>query len=136
MKTLKSILAFSLMAMGLLTMGCSKDSGSSNNNGYYYNNGVCYNGNQQVNYTYCQNNNVNNNYYSDGGICRDRTTGYQVNMTMCNNNNGYNNGYGQQCIGLYWWDSYQGRQQVQCNGMDCRGWTLTSVTTGQSTMCQ
>lgn len=128
MKTFKKILAFGLMVMGLMTVGCSKDSGSSNN-GYHWVGNSCYSSNNQyVSSSYCQNN-TNSQYYYEGNICRDRTTGYQVNTYLCQQTS---TGYGQQCFGYYTWNN----QTVYCSGYDCRGWNLISQQTGQSVFCQ
>ncbi len=99
-------------AVILSAVGCNNGGGKSSNSvatsQYQYLNGVCYS--------------VNNGTYTP------------VQNTYCQGNTNNVNG---QCIGTYWYfyQQYNQWQQVQCNGANCRGYTLYNQQ-GQQVYCQ
>ncbi len=128
----------------------------SNSNSYTFgSDGQCYSsGGQIVQSTYCN----STGFTMNGDVCYS-STGQVASNTYCNNNfnnNQFNNslygnngnigngnygsagygygGYGQQCYGVYYYQGYSGYQPVQCNGMNCSGYTLANQQ-GQTVMC-
>lgn len=97
-------------------------------NGYQLSNGICYSTStgQQVATGFCTS--TNSGYYSNNGYCYMSSTGQQVNNSFCSTSTTTSG----QCIGVY---IYNG-QYVQCNGADCRGYTLIQATTNTTVTCQ
>ncbi|MBC7741373.1 MAG: hypothetical protein H7061_04195 [Bdellovibrionaceae bacterium] len=95
---------------------------------YTLNNGVCYQTGtgQQVPANYCQNVGTNNGYTLNNGVCYQTTTMQPVAPALCTANTG-----GQACYGTY----YDGSQWGQCNGANCRGYTLQDAQ-GRRVTCQ
>ncbi len=96
--------------------------------GYQLSNGICYSTStgQQVASGFCTS--TNSGYYSNNGFCYMSSTGQQVDNSFCSTNTTP----GGQCVGVYIWNG----SYVQCNGSNCRGYTLIQATTGTSVLCQ
>lgn len=96
--------------------------------GYQLSNGICYSTStgQQVASGFCTS--TNSGYYSNNGYCYMSSTGQQVDNSYCSSTTTT----GSQCIGIY---IYNG-SYVQCNGSNCRGYTLIQATTGTAVTCQ
>jgi len=110
------------------------------NNGYYLANGVCYSSNGQMmpNTTYCSNvnNGLNNGYYLSNGYCYSSTGQMMPNTSYCTNGGNMGGIGAQQCYGSFLYQSGYWSQMVYCNGQNCRGYTLTEVSTNRSVTCQ
>jgi hypothetical protein len=103
------------------------------NTGYVFQNGVCYGPNSQI-YpnSYCQNGVGNTGYYFSNGNCYNNLNQI-VPANYCSNTTGV---LGQQCIGTYLYQSGYWTQMVYCSGYNCRGYTLTEVSTNRLVTCQ
>jgi hypothetical protein len=97
---------------------------------YSYINGACYDytNKQYVTTSFCTTTTASTGYQLSNGICYSTSTGQQVDNSYCSSNTTT----GSQCIGVY---IYNG-QYVQCNGSNCRGYTLIQATTGTPVTCQ
>ncbi len=101
--------------------------------GYYYSNGYCYSPQGQiVSNTLCTNTGTGGYYFSNGYCYSPQ--GQIVSNTLCTNTGG--GVYGQQCVGTYLYQSGYWTQMVYCSGMNCRGYTLTEVSTNRIVNCQ
>jgi hypothetical protein len=132
--TLKKILALGLMLPALFLTACGKDGGNSSTTTttatyYWGTNGACYQTGTTnvVSSSLCS---ASTGYQLVNNLCYQTSTGQVVNQSLCYNGN--TGATGAQCIGLYRWNGYT----VQCNGADCRGYTLINATTGVSQYCQ
>jgi hypothetical protein len=106
--------------------------------GYYINpsNGQCYSSTgQPVQLTYCQQTGGTGGYYINpsNGQCYS-SNGQPVQLTFCQQTGGMG---GQACYGTYYYFDRQRNQWLsgQCNGADCRGYTLINAQ-GQTVTCQ
>jgi hypothetical protein len=137
-----------VLAAGLaLVVGCSKENENTNkiNTGQYSMlNGGCY---DNVSRTYVAANlcsgvgaTGNTGYMYQNGLCYSTTTGQQVQVNYCNNVaggvNGVNGMYGTQCVGTYIYNQGGYPTYVNCNGTNCRGYTLIEATTQRQVYCQ
>ncbi|WP_413290480.1 hypothetical protein [Bdellovibrio sp. HCB337] len=119
----------------ILSVGCSKGSSTSDTTtaaatNYYLSNGYCYSSaGQQVSTSYCSS---TTGYNQSNGYCYSSSTGQAVNSTYCTSSSTTT---GSQCVGVYYYLSAYGYQAVQCNGTNCRGYTLLNQY-GLQTYCQ
>lgn len=162
MKTLIKIaqLLFALpLLIALSACGKSSTAATTTTTGYYLSNGVCYAANSAtaVATTYCSS---TTGYYLSNGYCYSSTTGTIVATTYCSSTTGYTLSNGvcyststgtavataycsgtstttsQACYGMYYYSNGYATQIVQCNGTNCRGYTLYDYNTKQPVYCQ
>ncbi|RYZ78335.1 MAG: hypothetical protein EOP06_29235 [Proteobacteria bacterium] len=137
MKTLIKIskLLFALPLLIALS-ACGKTSTTTTTaaaTGYYLSNGVCYSANTAtaVETTYCSS---TTGYYLSNGYCYSSTTGTVVATTYCSSTTATTTS--QACYGMYYYSNGYQTQLVQCNGLNCRGYTLYEYNTKQPVYCQ
>lgn len=112
----------------------------TSNNGYTWNGFQCMGpGNVPAAPQYCQNQQQCNPVgYQNGGYPNGYGSGYPNGYgSQYPNNNNYcpptnNGGQYQQCYGQYYFSG----QIISCRGQDCRGYTMTEVTSGRQVLCQ
>lgn len=145
------------VTMIIFAVGCDQKSDSPKqsttfNNQYGMRDGTCYDytNNVYVNNSNCNNSAYGNNYgsnqnyvYQNGG-CYTRS-GAQVSLENCAiYDDGYDDGYyggggyyqnQKQCYGLYIYTGAGYMQYGNCYGINCRGYTLIEVATGQTVQC-
>lgn len=139
------LLGFVQLVVLLSAFGCSQGGGggggtTASTPQYTMNNGSCYSNGQPVSMNYCQN---NGGYRMNGNSCIN-SNGQVVDYSFCQNNGGGGyypggypgGGYGNgMCYGYYYVQTGYWTQMVQCYGMNCSGFTLTSIS-GQSQLCR
>jgi hypothetical protein len=122
---------------------------------YQFMNGQCYQAGtgQVVPQQFCMNGGMMNGGMMNGGMqfqfvngqCVYTMTGQPVALSYCSAGGGFMNGGvgggfpqqgAQQCVGVYIYNANGQSQAVQCNGPDCRGYTLTEQATGRQVACQ
>lgn len=105
----------------------------ANNTSYYWNSGTCISAatGQAVNSAYCSTSNSNNGYVLSNGICYSSLNGQQVPVSYCSATSST-----AQCYGSYIYNSNGYMQPVQCQGANCRGYTLIEAATGRQVLCQ
>src|ERR1017187_3807108 len=139
MKTMtKNLLKMSLLTLaGFALTNCGNPNQNVNGttSGYYLNGGQCYQASNQqvVAQQYCTNTGIGTNgYVLQGNQCIQTSTGQAAPLQYCQG--GGAGGSMGPCYGNFY--NPQNGMTGQCYGMNCSGYTLVNLSTGQQQYCQ